>query len=668
MRPRLRLFTRAARSLLAGFAALLSLCTQAVAAEHCAPTGDGVNKAHAIAMHGNPKYPADFEYFDYVNPRAPKGGTLRQGALGTFDNFNGFLPKGNSAPTGSVETLLTSNEDEPFTLYGLIAESVEWPDDRSWVIFNLRDIARWHDGEPITADDVVFSYDILTTEGSPQYRFVYQNVASVEKLAERRVRFTFSDTTNREMPLIMGQMPILPEHYWKERNFGETTLEPPLGSGPYRVKSFEAGRYVELERVEDYWGAELPVNVGQNNFDIIRTEYFRDATAIRLALKSGDLDLRLENQAKAWALDYDVPAVERGWLKMEMVPHGQPTGMQGFVYNTRREYFSDPKVREALAYAFDFEWTNKNLFFGQYSRTRSYFSNSELASGGLPEGRELQILERYRDELPPRVFTEEYDPPSTDGSGWPRDNLRAAFELLDEAGWHVVDNQLVNKETGQPFRFQFLLVSPDFERIVLPFARNLKRLGIETSVRVVDSSQYVNRLRAFDFDMVVFVWGQSESPGNEQRIFWSSQAAGQSDSRNFAGVRDPAIDKIIEGVIEACSREDLVAWTRALDRALLWGFYVIPNWHLRADRVIYWDKFDRPDAPVKSGVNTGLWWYDADKAQALERLMQNIAPEEQSGESDAPGWATVLAWLAGFALLAWLVIRRAARRGSSRTG
>lgn len=630
-------------------------------AQECEAPGDVVFKSHAIAMHGEPKYEEGFPHFDYVNPDAPKGGELRTGARGTFDSFNPFLPKGNAASTGSVETLLTGSDDEPFTMYGLIAESIEWPADRSWVIFTIRDIARWHDREPITPDDVVFSFNILTTEGSPQFRFMYQNVSSVEKLDERRVKFTFSDTTNREMPLIMGQMPILPEHYWEGREFGATTMVPPLGSGPYRVKRFEGGRYVELERVDDYWGRDLNVNVGRYNFDILRTDYFRDDTAIRLALKSGDLDLRLENQAKAWALDYDTPAVRSGWLKMETVSHGQPTGMQAFVYNTRREIFADPKVREALAYAFDFDWTNRNLFFGQYTRTTSYFSNSELASDGLPTGRELAILERYRDELPPRVFTEEYEPPSTDGSGWPRDNLRTAFGLLDEAGWEVVDNQLVNRETGRPMRFEILLVSPDFERIVLPFIRNLARLGIDARARVVDSSQYVNRLRSFDYDMFVFVWGQSESPGNEQRIYWSSAAADQPDSRNFSRIADPVVDELIEGVIEACSREELVAWTRALDRVLLWGFYVIPNWHLRADRVIYWDKYDRPEMPVKSGVDTNLWWYDAARAAALERVKADIVEGEDGESSGNPGWGTTIGWLLALALVGYIVLRRAMR-------
>ncbi len=494
----------------------------AAAAAECG--GDEVKSAHAIAMHGEAKYAETFPHFDYVNPDAPKGGALRRGALGTFDSFNQFIPKGNAASTGSTETLLTGNEDEPYSLYGLIAERIEWPADRSWVVFTLREIARWHDGRPITADDVVFSFETLTTKGSPQYRFIYRGVA-VEKLGERRVKFTFADANNRELPLLLGQLPILPKHYWAGRDFDKTTLEPPLGSGPYRVKRFEAGRFVELERVADYWGRELPVNVGQNNFDLVRTDYFRDDTAIRLALKSGDLDLRLENQAKAWALDYDVPAVEKGWLKKERVEHRQPTGMQAFVLNTRREVFRDPKVREALAYAFDYEWTNENLFFGEYTRTHSYFSNSDLASRALPEGFEREILERYRGRVPPRVFSEEYRPPSTDGSGWPRDNLRTAFRLLREAGWEVIDNQLVHSETGRLFRFQFLLVSPDFERVVLPMIRNLKRLGIDASARVVDSSQYINRLRSFDFDTLVFVWGQTETPGNEQRVFWSSAAS-----------------------------------------------------------------------------------------------------------------------------------------------
>ncbi|CAI8038378.1 Putative binding protein BRA0576/BS1330_II0571 [Geodia barretti] len=350
-------------------------------------------------MHGEPKYGPDFQHFDYVNPHASKGGVLRSTARGTFDSFNAYIPIGNPTGTGSTETLLTSSDDEPFTEYGLIAESIEVPEDRSWVIFNLRPEARWHDGMPITAEDVAWSFKTLTTKGHPRYRHYYSSVDGVQIVSERRVKFTFSEIENRELPLIVGQLPILPKHYWEERDFEKTTLEPPLGSGPYRIKDFEPGRYIVLERVEDYWGADLPVKRGLHNFDILRTDFYRDDTAIRLALKSGDIDIRQENQAKAWAADYDVPAVENGWLKKELIKHQLSTGMQGFVMNTRRAQFSDPKVREALSYAFDFEWTNKQLFYGQYERTESYFSNSELASTGLPEGAELEILNRYRDRL-----------------------------------------------------------------------------------------------------------------------------------------------------------------------------------------------------------------------------------------------------------------------------
>src|SRR5690606_11659224 len=400
--------------------------------------------AHAIAMHGEPKYGPDFTHFDYVNPDAPKGGELRLGAEGTFDSFNPYIPRGTPAAGAAVaiESLMTSSADEPFTEYGLIADSIETPPDRSWVIFTLRPEARWHDGEPITADDVIFSLETLKTKGHPFYRFYYQSIVEAEKLGERKVRFTFAEGDNRELPLIAGQLPILPKHYWESRDFARTTLEPPLGSGPYRVADFEPGRFVTLERVEDYWGKDLPVNRGQNNFDIIRTDYYRDATVIREALKAGAIDYRLENQAKAWALDYDTPAVASGALKKTEFEHERPTGMQAFVMNSRRPIFSDERVRQALAYAFDFEWTNRTLFFGLYARTKSYFSNSELAAEGLPGPRELELLEPYRDRLPPEIFTKVYEPPSTDGTGWPRENLRRAFALLEEAGWVVRDMRL----------------------------------------------------------------------------------------------------------------------------------------------------------------------------------------------------------------------------------
>ena len=585
---------------------------------------DAVLSDHAMTMFDNeiPKYTTTFPYFDYVNPTAPKGGTLRLAVDGTFDSFNSFIPKGNAASTGSVETLLVNSADEPFTAYGLVAKTMEWPADRSWVIFNLRPEARWHDGTPITADDVVWSFETLVEKGMPFYRYYYSAIDSAEALSTHRVRFNFKESGNQELPLITGQLPVLPKHYWASRDFSATTLDPPLGSGPYRIQKFEAGRYIVQERVTDYWGANLPVRRGMNNFDIIRTEYFRDATPIRLALKAGDIDFRLENQSKAWADDYNVAVVDKGLLNKEMVPHRQPTGMQAFVMNTRRTLFQDPRVRQALGYAFDFEWSNRTLFNGQYTRTTSYFSNSELASSGLPEGSELALLEHYRGRIPDTVFNQAFKIPVTDGSGRPRENLRKATALLKDAGWTVRDLKLVNEATGVPFTFEVLLSSKAFERIVLPYTQNLKQLGIEAKIRLVDRTQYMERYRQKDFDMLVAVWGQSETPGNEQREYWGSDAADSVGSRNLAGIKDPVVDELIELLVKSDSREQLNVRTRALDRVLLWGHYVVPHWHIRADRVLYWDKFSRPATPVRSGVMRSRWWYDTQKAAALEQARQ----------------------------------------------
>ena len=585
---------------------------------------DSALSGHAMTMFDNetPKYTATFPHFDYVNPTAPKGGTLRLAVDGTYDSFNPFIPKGNAASTGSVETLLVNSADEPFTAYGLVAETMEWPADRAWVIFNLRPEARWHDGTAITADDVVWSFETLVTKGLPFYRYYYSAIDSVEALSKHRVRVNFKESGNQELPLITGQLPVLPKHYWETRDFTATTLDPPLGSGPYRIQKFEAGRYIVQERVTDYWGADLPVRRGMNNFDIIRTAYFRDATPIRLAIKAGDIDFRLENQSKAWADDYNVAVVDKGLLNKEMVPHRQPTGMQAFVMNTRRTLFQDPRVRQALGYAFDFEWSNRTLFNGQYTRTSSYFSNSELASSNVPEGEELNLLEHYRGRIPDSVFSHTYSVPVTDGSGRPRDNLRKATALLKDAGWTVRDLKLVNKATGVPFRFEVLLSSKAFERIVLPYTQNLKQLGIEAKIRLVDQTQYIERYRQKDFDMLVAVWGQSETPGNEQREYWGSDAADSAGSRNLAGIKDPVVDELIELLVKSESREQLNVRTRALDRVLLWGHYVVPHWHIRADRVLYWDKFSRPATPVRSGVMTSRWWYDTQKATALEQARQ----------------------------------------------
>jgi microcin C transport system substrate-binding protein len=573
------------------------------------PATSGVAPRAAIAMHGTPKYGPDFKHFDYVNPNAPKGGDVRLYALGTFDSLNPFIIKGQP-PAGIgflFETLLVSSADEPFTEYGLIAETIETPEDRSWVIFNLRPQARFHDGSPITADDVIFSFNTLREKGAPFYRFYYNSVDKVEKLGERRVRFAFKPGDNRELPLIVGQMPILSQKYWTGKDFAQTTLEAPLGSGAYKVESFEPGRFIRYIRNKDHWARDLPVVRGLYNFETIRYDFYRDATVALEAFKAGEYDFRLENQAKNWATGYDFPAVQSGQVIKMQFEHDRPAGMQGFVFNTRRETFKDPRVRQALAYAFDFEWTNKNLFYGQYTRSKSYFANSDLASSGLPTGHELELLEPFRDKLPAEVFTKTYTPPVTDGSGNPRDNLRAAAQMLRQAGWVVKDGKLVDAK-GKAFAFEILLDQPVWERISLPFVKNLEKLGIAATVRTVDTPQYKNRIDAFDFDMIVGVWGQSDSPGNEQMEFWGSASAKENGSRNTAGVSDPVIDALIDKVIAAPDREKLVERTRALDRVLLWHHYVIPHWHIGYDRVAYWSKFGRPDKVPSQGVQFNSWW------------------------------------------------------------
>ncbi len=574
---------------------------------------------HAIAMHQDLKYGPDFEHFDYVNPDAPKGGHVRLSAIGTFDSLNPFILKGGAASNiGTLfDTLTVRSEDEPFSEYGLIAEDIEVPEDRSWVAYTLREEARFHDGNPITPEDVIFSLTLLKNQGHPFYRAYYANVATAEQVGPRKVKFTFAPGDNRELPLIVGQLPVLSKAYWSGRDFEKTTLEPPLGSGPYRVVFVEPGRSITYRRVADYWGANLPVNRGRYNVDTLRFDYYRDTTVALEAFKAGEYDFRSENTAKNWATAYDTAAVRNGMIKKEEIPHERPTGMQAFVFNVRRPIFRDPRVREALAYAFDFEWSNKTLFNGAYTRTASYFSNSELASRGLPSPEELAILEPYREQIPEAVFSKKYQPPATDGSGNIRANLRKAMGLLKAAGWIIKHGKLINQQTAKPMAFEILLVQSEFERVVLPFIRNLKRLGVSARVRTVDTAQYQNRLDAFDFDMIVASFGQSLSPGNEQRDFWGSEKAAIKGSRNLIGIKDKVVDELIEQVISAPDRKSLVQRTRALDRVLLWGHYVIPNWHVRAFRVAYWNKFDRPKITPKYALGFNTWWVDPAKAKAV---------------------------------------------------
>ena len=513
---------------------------------------------------------------------------------------------------------MTSPRDEVSAEYGLIAETVEVPDDLSWVIYNLRPAARFHDGRPVTADDVIFSFNALRKMGQPFYRYYYRNISKAERLGRHRVKFHFTGPPNRELPQITGQLPVLPRHYWEGRNFDQTTLEPPLGSGAYRIARFEPGRFVEYERVRDYWGERLPINRGMNNFDRIRIDYYRDQTVALEAFKANEYDYRQENSSKDWATGYRFPAAAAGLVHADQVRHARPTGMQAFAFNLRRAKFRDIRVREAIGLAFDFNWSNRNLFYGQYSRTTSFFSNSELAAGGTPGPAETALLEPFRGKIPDAVFDRAFAPPETDGSGNIRRNLRRAVRLLKAASWSIGDGRLVHAGTGEAMEIEFLLVSPAFERVVAPFIRNLKRLGIEGSIRVVDPSQYINRLNSFDFDMVVATWGQSDSPGNEQRDFWSSDAAGRQGSRNLVGIRNPVVDALIEKLIAAPDRASLVAATRALDRVLLWHHYVVPHWHIRFDRIAYWDKFGKPARSPKYGNDLMSWWVDAAKAASLE--------------------------------------------------
>jgi microcin C transport system substrate-binding protein len=580
----------------------------------------GVTVSHALAMHGDLKYGPDFKHFDYVNPNVPKGGEVRLADIGTFDSLNPFILKGSAAAGigGLFDTLTARSDDEPFSQYGLIAESIEVPADRSWVAFTLRPEARFHDGSPITVEDVIFTFETLKAKGHPFYRAYYANVQKAEKVGERKVKFTFSPGDNRELPLIVGEMPVLSKAYFSTRDFEKTTLEPPVGSGPYKVESVDPGRSITYRRVKDYWAEKLPVNVGRNNFDLIRYDYYRDATVALEAFKSGEYDFRQENIAKNWANAYNSPAVTQGLIKKEEIAHEQPAGMQAFIFNTRQPFFQDPRVRQALAHAFDFEWANKNLFNGAYKRTTSYFANSELASSGLPSPEEIKILEPFRGKIPEEVFTQEYRPPTTDGSGNIRDNLRKAFALLKEAGWIIKDKRLVN--AGQPMAFEILLVDPSFERIALPFVRNLERLGVTARVRTVDTTQYENRVENFDFDLIVATLPQSLSPGNEQRDFWTSEKADVPGSRNLAGIKDPVVDKLVDLVIAAPDRQSLVHRTRALDRVLLWGHYVIPQWHINVFRVAYWDKFGRPEKTPKYALAFDAWWVDPAKAEALGKV------------------------------------------------
>lgn len=660
---------------------------------------------HAVTLYDEaPLYPADFSHFDFVNPDAPKGGTLRLAGLNGFDSFNPFIPKGNEASMiGLVYDSLTYHSpDEPFTEYGLLAERIEKASDNSYVRFHLRPQARFHDGTPVTAEDVVFTFNTLVAKGDPMYRHYYADIKAAVAEDSHRVRFDFTHTGNRELPLIIGQLQVLPRHWWQERDlakrdsspalesiatletaadgrsvvialkdaedvpgaedvrlsweaqtlptvaglttriegekrlvveldepassellaalgamkilpakrdFTRTSLEPPLGSGPYRIARYAAGRSVRYERIPDWWAADLPVTRGLYNFDAITLDYYRDMSVALEAFKAGQFDYNLEYSAKDWATGYESPALRSGRIVQEAIPNHNPVGMQGFTFNIRRPMFQDRRVREAIALLFDFEWANKQLFFGAYKRTTSFFENSELAAHGLPGKEELELLEPLREQLPEEVFTQAFEPPTSDGSGIIRDRQRRAYQLLLEAGYRVENDRMVNAE-GQPLSFEFMVVQANLERVILPFKRNLAELGIELRLRRVDVSQFINRLRSRDFDMTSSIWPQSNSPGNEQMEFWHSRSADSPGSRNFIGLRDPAIDTLVEGLIRADSRQSLITHARALDRALLWGHYVIPNYYIDTWRVAHWTHLKRPHRTPRYDVGLMSWWIE----------------------------------------------------------
>ena len=584
---------------------------------------------HGLSLFGDLKYPADFKAFDYVNPNAPKAGAARQMAFGTFDNFNMVVAgvKGSLAAGMELiyDTLMVAALDEVSTEYGLLAEAVSHPDDFSSVTYRLRANAKWHDGKPVTVEDVIFSLDAFK-KNHPQWSAYYSHVTKAEKTGEREVTFSFDGVGNRELPQIVGQLTVLPKHWWEgtdkagnKRDVAATTLEPPLGCGAYRLKEFVPGRTIAFERVPDYWGKDVNVNVGRDNFNEQRYEYFRDTTVALEAFKADALDWRTENSAKNWATAYDFPALKDGRVVKEEFPILSSGGMQGFAFNLRRSKFVDPRVRRAFNFALNFEEMNRQMFFGQYKRVKSYFEGMELASSGLPEGAELAILETVRDKVPPEVFTTVYTNPVNESADDVRANLREATRLLRDAGYEIRAQKLVNAKTGEPLTVEVLIDQPEWERLVLPYKQPLERLGIQMTLRIVDEAQYENRLRQWDYDMIVATWGQSLSPGNEQRGFWGSKAADQPGSRNLVGIKNPAVDTLIDRVIFATNRADLVAATKALDRVLVWNFYVVPQWTYGKVRSARWDRFGRPNPLPKYGFSAfpTVWWWDAAKASKV---------------------------------------------------
>ncbi len=569
---------------------------------------------HGIAMHGAPLHGPEFEHFNYTNPDAPTGGNITFGTIGFFDNLNPLIVRG--VPASGLrdyvfESLMARSFDEPFSLYGLIAESIDVPDNRSSVTFRLRDEARFSDGMPITVDDVIFTHALLRDHGRPNHRYYYSRVASVERIDDHNVRFVFDPGSDRELALIMGLMPILPAHIYDPETFEQTSLTPPVGSGPYIIETVDAGSRIVYRRNQDYWGWQLAVNNGRHNFDSITIDYYRDGSSLFEAFKKGLYHVRSESDPGRWSRGYDFPAAADGRVIMETFDTGVPSGMSAFVFNTRREIFSDIRVRQALTLLFDFEWINKNLFFDTYSRTQSFFGKSELSFHGQPSSeQERTMLDPYLDQISPEIMDGTFNLPTSDASGRNRQSLRSALRLLAEAGWNLEDSKLVNAETGVQFSFELLVVTRDQERLALSFARPLRNAGLDIQIRLVDSAQYQRRRQVYDFDMIQNFWYASLSPGNEQSFYWGGNSANTDGTRNYMGVSDPAVDVVIAAILAARSREDFVYAVRALDRVLMSGNYVIPLYHLPQQWVARWSFIQRPDVPSLYGYKTDAWWYE----------------------------------------------------------
>jgi len=579
-----------------------------------------VTIATSLALHGSPKYPAGFAHFDYVNPDAPKGGLLREAEIGTYDNFNRFADRGQASVAADsyfYDTLMTGSLDEVDVYYPLIAEKVEYPADYAWIVFDINPKARAQDGKPITSDDVVFTFNKFMAEGVPQFKQYYAGVTA-EALGPLRVKFTLK-TGDKALAISLASLNILPKSYWSSRKLSEPLTEVPVGTSGYTVKDYKIGQYVVYQRLPDYWAADLPVNKGMNNFDAIRYDYYRDETVAFEAFKAGEYDFYQENIAKNWATMYTGRPFDQGYIVKELVPDQRPQGMQSFVFNVQRSIFKDRRVREALGFALDFQWLNKNFFYGQYTRNRSYFGNTDYEARGLPSADEIKILEPIKSEIPPEVYTEEYQPPVTDGTGNIRDQIRKAMDLFKDAGWEINgEGKLANVKTGELMKFELLLYSPSMARVAAPIAMNLERMGVTMTIRQVDTTQYTERMRKQDYDMIDRGYDPMYYPSTDVNYIWRSTYI--DSSYNMANVQDPAIDYLVDGIVAHQTDEKaLLSWGRAFDRVLTWNFYVIPMWHLGEYRIAYWNKFSRPSILPKYDLGLGTWWIDKDKETRLPK-------------------------------------------------